>query len=131
MTDIDWLAVDMVCSGIKLAGLTRRENMAIMRRLAPRMRNTSSQYDSGLSAIEVAERLGTTTRTVQRMLVDLPDAQQSRCPVCGEPMWISSGVAEPHPDALFRECPISGRAMVRGLAAARPDLYPWLEVNFA
>lgn len=98
----------------------------VVRRLDARMR---TQRRDGITASEVAQRLGTTARSVERMLAELRPAAESRCPVCREPMWIVEGVVEDHPDALFVTCPMSGQETVRGLAAHRPDLYRWLEVS--
>lgn len=131
MTDIDWLAVDMVCNGTPLA-LTKPERMAVMRRLDPRILSHDDEWEcegKQLNMWEVARRLQTTERSVQRMRAALPTATKSRCPVCGETMWVSDGVVEAHPDCLFTECPMSGRRTLSGLAATRPDLYRWMEVS--
>ena len=126
MTDIDWLAVEMVCNGTALR-LTAVERRMVMRRLADKMARTGSVYETGLTAEEVARRLGCTSRSVERFKNDLPPADKRKCPVCGNPMWVIAGRVEAHPDRLFNECLMSGRYVRSGLAAERPDLYLWLE----
>lgn len=134
MRDIDWRAVDMVCEGTRLA-LTTDEKRMVIRRLAPKMLSTGDWYwakstAAKLTAGQVAERLQTSERSVQRTLSELPDADKRVCPVCMEDMWVlDSGVVEPHADRLSEQCPMSGRPMLTGLAAIRPDLYQWLEVS--
>jgi hypothetical protein len=126
--DIDWLAVDMVCSGASMHHLTRAERKMVVRRLADRMlRHGCSPYAVGLSTDDLANRLGVSGREVERLKAELPDAQRQTCPVCHEPMWVAAGVAEAHPDRLFSQCPMSGRQLRSGLAAIRPDLYGWLD----
>ena len=131
MTDIDWLAVDMVCSGASMA-LHPDERRAALRRMAARMIvNGDSMYDySGLlSAEEVGRRIRMDVRSVQRIRSGLPPATETTCPVCRERVWVAGNVVEPHPDRLLEDCPMGGRAMpapVRGLAALRPDLFRWL-----
>lgn len=98
----------------------------VVRRLDARMR---TQRRDGITASEVAQRLGTTARSVERMVAAMQPGVRSTCPVCREPMWVVAGVVEDHPDALFVTCPMSGQETVRGLAAHRPDLYRWLEVS--
>ena len=133
---IDWLAVDMVCQeGVSLA-LSAAEKRAVIRRLAPRMltrREMEENYwspstASKLTAGQIAQRLQATQRSVWRLLAELPPAEQRNCPVCREPMWVrlSDNAVEPHADRIFEQCPMSGRPPLRGLAALRPDLYPWL-----
>ena len=132
---IDWLAVDMVCQGTRLAHLTPDERRMVIRRLEHRMLNSDDWYwsqTSGakLTARQVADRLAVTPRSVERFQAELPPATEQPCPVCREPMWVlDTGTVEPHPDRLYRQCPMSGRQVLRGLAALRPDLYPWVEVS--
>lgn len=124
---IDWLAVNYVVSeGITMAHLTPAEKRMVMRRLADRMR-TSDSFGV-LTSVEVARRLGTTVRSVERMKAELPYGVQRQCPVCKQPMWVVDGLVEPHPTRMLEECPMSGRQALQGLAAVRPDLYRWLEV---
>jgi len=126
MTDIDCLAVEMVCNGTALR-LTAVERRMVMRRLADKMARTGSVYETGLTAEEVARRLGCTSRSVERFKNDLPPADKRKCPVCGNPMWVIGSEVEPHPDSLFNECPMSYSQTRKGLAAIRPDLYQWLD----
>lgn len=130
MTDIDWLAVDMVCGGATMHHLTRTERKMAVRRLADRMLSYGcSTYSVGLTSEDVGHRFGVSSREVERLKAELPDADKQTCPVCREPMWVVAGVVEAHPDRLFIDCPMSGRQMLRGLAAIRPDLYGWLEFS--
>lgn len=127
MTDIDWLAVEMVCGGASIHHLTKAERSMVIRRLSDRMRTGGSRYLTGLTSEAVAIRLGVSTREIDRAKAELPDGQRSQCPVCHEPMWIVAGQVEAHPDRLSNECLMSGQYVRRGLAAERPDLYQWLE----
>ena len=129
MTDIDWLAVWTVLTGTAVK-LTQAERKMVMRRLEERMLRPgeSGWRTNKLSASEVARRLGITERSVCRYLAELRAAEKSQCPVCRQDMWTyPDGWVEPHPDALLRECPMSSRPKMRGLAAVRPDLYGWVE----
>lgn len=126
MSDIDWLAVEMVCDGAALK-LTTAERRMVMRRLADKMARTSSVYDSGLTAEVVARRLGVTPRTVERLQAQLAPADKRTCPVCHQAMWVVGSEVEAHPDRLFKECPMSYSQTRKGLAAIRPDLYRWLD----
>ena len=125
MIEIDWLRVDMVCNGTPLK-LTPAEKRMAIRRLADKMSATSSMYATGLSSEEVARRLQTTPRSVERLKRELIPAERRICPVCREPMWVIGSEVEAHPDRLFGECPMSYSQTRRGLAAIRPDLYGWL-----
>lgn len=148
MTDIDWLAVDMVCQGTRLAHLTPPEKKAAIRRLSSRMvattDNTNDLLPHQLTAQTVAERLGMSRRNVERIKAELLDATERRCPVCGCRMWVlHTNVVEPHGNGIHEECGMSDRLFgqvvglvpspfgsfvrkPRGLAAVRPDLYGWL-----
>ena len=129
MSDIDWLAVEWVCAGTVLK-LTPDEKRAVVRRLLPKMldNDESAVYTTKLSSAEVARRLATTERSIERYKAELADANEKCCPVCRQGMWVIAGEVAPHPDVLMREdCPMSGRQMLRGLAAIRPDLYRWIE----
>jgi hypothetical protein len=136
MMDIDWLAVDMVCQGTPLA-LNPSEKKMVIRRLSHRMLSQGDWYwsqttASKLTAAQVAERLQTTERSVQRMRDELPDGERQVCPVCRQDMWVVEGRVEAHPDSLFEQCPMSMEylpAPVRGLAALRPDLFAWLPLG--
>lgn len=127
MTDIDWLAVEHVCSGYTMK-LTDEEQLVALRRLLPRMAAAGEWtcYSQTLTTAEVARRMGIDERTLQRRKQILPDAEKRFCPVCRNDMWVlADGTVEPHPAALQRECPMSGRTTLRGLAAYRPELYRW------
>lgn len=133
MSDIDWLAVDMVCEGTSLA-LTPDEKRMVIRRLAPRMLKLDDWHwakatASKLTSIQVAERLRITDRSVERIKAELPLADAAVCPVCRETMWVlvENGTVEAHSDSHYQECPMSKRQILRGLAAIRPDLYGWVE----
>ena len=132
MSDIDWLAVETVCTGTAIAGLTKAEMTAAMRRMNHRIRNTedSPYADNKISLVEVARRFCTNERMVCRLREALPAAKPMKCPVCLQQAWVANGVVEPHPDTgIFNyDCPMSGQPMLTGLAAERPDLYRWLEV---
>lgn len=127
MTDIDWLAVEHVCAGYRLK-LRPAEKKAVVRRLSVRLQRAHEpRTDTTLTHEQVGARLGIDARTVLRYLEELPPATRKVCPVCRNDMFIAEGRVEPHPDACFNECPMSGRETLRGLAAVRPDLYAWLE----
>lgn len=129
MSDIDWLAVEWVCAGTVLK-LTPDEKRAVIRRLLPRMLDNeeSAVYTNKLSSTEVARRMATTERSVERYKAELAHATETCCPVCRQRIWVIAGDVAPHPDVLMRDdCPMSGRQMLRGLAAIRPDLYRWVQ----
>ena len=129
MSDIDWLAVEWVCSGVVLK-LKPQEKRAVIRRLMPRMleNRESSFYTNKLSSTEVARRMVTTERSVERYKAELAGATETSCPHCRQRMWVIAGQIAPHPNVqLSEDCPMSGRETVRGLAATRPDLYRWLD----
>lgn len=127
MTDIDWLAVDMVCSGTPLK-LRKAERVAAVRRMSERMLRPSEQNFDGrkLPCSEVARRLQVDERSVIRYNNELPPADKRVCPVCRQDMWVVFGTVEPHGNSIFQECVMSGRQMLKGLAAQRPDLYEWV-----
>lgn len=137
--EIDWLAVDMVVGGARMK-LTADEKRMVIRRLADRLLNNDEyKHDywspatiTKITAGKLAERMFLTERSVQRIKDDLRPAQKQVCPVCREPMWVyDDGTVEAHPDRLADDCEMTGRQLpqpLRGLAALRPDLYPWLEV---
>ena len=146
MTDIDWLAVEMVCEGTRLSHLTAQEKKAAIRRLSPRLVAANEKnrdlLPHQLTSDMVAERLGMSRRNVERIKADLPEAVQAICPVCRGRMWVlQTNVVEPHGNGIYEECEMSDRlfgqvvgllrspfptSQLRGLAAVRPDLYGWL-----
>jgi hypothetical protein len=132
MSDIDWLAVETVCTGTAIAGLTKAEMTAAIRRMNHRIRNNDDgcYADHKISLDEVARRLCTNERMVLRIRESLPAVKPTKCPVCCQQVWVAEGFVEPHPDtAHFNyDCPMSRQQMLTGLAAERPDLYRWLEV---
>lgn len=131
MTDIDWTAVHMVVAeGVVMSHLKPAEKRMVIRRLADKMLKPGEPwFGSGkLRSSEVARRLDTTIRSVERMKTDLPPGVKQTCPVCRQPMWVVCGEVEAHPTRLDEQCPMSGRQMLTGLAAVRPDLYRWMEV---
>ena len=132
MKDIDWQVVDWVATGTRMiGGLTPDEKRMIIRRLDEKMLDESDEFraygvEGKLSALTVADRLRTTTRSVHRLRSELPPATKRVCPVCHEPMWVlNTGVVEPHADRIYEKCEMSGQRLLSGLAAARPDLYAW------
>ena len=128
--DVDWLAVEMVCQGSVLALRTNEKRM-VVRRLADRLLTNDDPVGSSvppgkLTAQQVADRLRTTERSVQRYQAELPAAHPRECPVCLQQMFVlTTGIVEQHPDRLYEPCPMSGRRVLSGLAAVRPDLYQW------
>lgn len=129
MTAIDWLAVDMAISGVRLK-LRPDEKRAVVRHFAKRMleANVSPHRSARITSAELAERLGTTDRSIERYKAELSGGTETECPVCRNQMWAVGGTVLPHADTLFTECPMSGqRRGPRGLAAERPDLYLWLD----
>ena len=129
MTDIDWLAVDMAISGVRLK-LRPDEKRAVVRHFANRMRqlNECSISSQKLTSADLAERLGTTERSIERYKAELAGGTEGPCPVCRNQMWTVRGTVLPHADSLFVECPMSAQEHgPRGLAAERPDLYRWLD----
>lgn len=127
--DIDWYAVNTVCNErIPMRHLRPAEKRMVVRRLAEKMTTRTVTSEGRLTADDVAQLLGTTTRSVERFKTQLRHADKRICPVCREPMWVVNGEVEPHPDRLMRECPMSYSQVQRGLAAIRPDLYRWAEV---
>ena len=141
---IDWRAVEFVVDGARLE-LSPDEKRMVIRRLSHRMLDNDTRVTkyaywmqsnaAKLSAASVAERMGTSERTAQRIKDELRPAEKRVCPVCREPMWVyDDGTVEAHPNRLMEECELSGRQVPpppRGLAAIRPDLYGWLVVMTA
>ena len=130
MTDIDWLAVETVLSGGSYTGLDKPTMTAIIRRLNHRIRNThDSPYTEKISLDDISRRLGTTERMVLRIRESLPAAKSVECPWCRETVWMAK-VIEPHhdpdPKKWNQTCQLSGKPMLTGLAATRPDLYRWV-----
>lgn len=127
VTDIDWLAVDMVCTGTPLK-LRKEERVAAVRRMSERMLKPSEHdYDGRkLSCTEVARRLQVDERSVLRYTTELAPGEKKRCPVCRQDMWVVFGTVEPHSNSIFQECVMSGRQLLKGLASERPDLYRWV-----
>lgn len=140
MSHIDWLAVNFVVRGERLKLTPDEKHMAI-RRLDERIltqndcRNEfwSAATAAKLSAAQVAERMFISERSVCRLLAELPPADKRVCPVCREPMWVwRDGTVEAHPNRITEQCELSGHKLpqpVRGLAALRPDLYPWWPIT--
>jgi hypothetical protein len=127
MTDIDWLAVEYACDGYAMK-LTEPEQRAAIRRMQDRMAAPGEWdcYSNILTTAEVGRRLRVDERTVLRRKKALPAADRHICPVCRNDMWVTDdGVIEPHPAALYKECPTSGKQPLQGLAAVRPELYRW------
>lgn len=128
MKDIDWYAVNTVCTErVAMRHLTSDEKRMVVRRLLEKMRRTSSRNDHTITAGYVAELLGTTERSIERYIAELPPADKRTCPVCREDMWVIGSEVEPHPDRLLDECPMSYSQTRKGLAAIRPDLYRWMD----
>jgi len=128
MKDIDWYAVHTVCSErIAMHHLKPDEKRMVVRRLLDKMRRKSSTNDVAMTAEYVAGLLGTTARSIERYIAELPSADKRICPVCREDMWVIGSEVEPHPTRLFEECPMSYSLTRRGLAAIRPDLYQWAD----
>lgn len=124
--DIDWYAVNTVCSErIPMRHLKSDEKRMVVRRLIEKMRRTSETNDRSMTAEFVANLLGTTTRSIERYIAELPAADKRTCPVCREDMWVIGSEVEPHPTRLLEECPMSYSHTRRGLASIRPDLYQW------
>lgn len=134
MNDIDWLSVQMVVfEGKSLPLRTAADKRMAIRRLDDRMLSAGDWYWSSktaakLTAKQVAERMHTTERSVQRIQSELPPADRRVCSACGEPAWVyPNGIVEPHPTRMLDDCELSGKLWpLRGLAAIRPDLYQWV-----
>jgi len=113
VTDIDWLAVDLVVSGQRLA-LRPDEKRAVIRRLESKMLVQGEQNQDvppwRLTATQLAERMLMSKRNVERLASELPEADKAVCPVCRGPMWVLwTGVVEPHGDGFHETCPMSDR----------------------
>ena len=131
MSDIDWQAVEWVCtdSSVRLR-LNSDEKRAAIRRLLPRMLDNQDHtlYANKLSSADVARRMVTTERSIERYKAELAHATEMRCRVCHQQVLAINGRVSPHPDSRGTEtCLMSGGETLRGLAAIRPDLYQWLE----
>ncbi len=132
-SDIDWMVVDMVVYEGRSHAVTAEEMRAVMRRLQHRMVSqgeaTSTMPPGKLSYLDVARRLHTTARTLHRIVAALPPATEDRCPVCGQRMFVlADGTVEQHGNAMFERCRYTRKQTgLRGLAAIRPDLFPWME----
>jgi hypothetical protein len=108
-TEIDWLAVEMVCNDGHSLKLRHVEAMAVIRRLDERMLAVSDPVwdipPGKLTSQQVAQRLRTTDRSVMRWRKDLPPATKATCAACGQTMWVlHDGHIEPHPNHLFKTC---------------------------
>ena len=124
MSDIDWVAVETVCTGGSYSGLDKPTMTAIIRRLDHRIRNTDdSPYAEKISLDDISRRLGTTERMVLRIREALPAVKRMQCDWCHETVFVSK-VIEPHhdpdPKKWNETCRMSGKPPLTGLAATRP-----------
>ena len=108
---IDWRAVQFVCEGEKLR-LSVEEKRMVIRRMEHRLLcNGDSIWTctaSKITADELAERMHTSARSVQRIRELLPHAHKRTCPDCGEPMWVyDDGTVEAHPRRTLEQCGFS------------------------
>ena len=106
---LDWLAVEMVCSGKRMKLTQWQERYAVVRALDHRMLvpedDTMNVPPGVLSASNVADLMQTTARSVARLRASLPPATKMRCPDCREPMWLrDDGTVEPHPNRWNDTC---------------------------
>ena len=90
------------------------EKRAVIRRMSERMmgpRDSIWTCAAGkISADELAERMHTSTRSVQRMKETLPPAHKRRCPICRRDMWVlEDNTIEAHPTATYDQCSLSGQ----------------------
>lgn len=117
MTHIDWFAVECAVTGTPMR-LNAAEQRAAVRRLTDKMRPLAAcapQTGNTITLDDVAALIGCSDRQVIRLKVELPDADEQKCPVCRQQMWVwHNGVIEPHPDALNIECPASNTAPSEG-----------------
>lgn len=109
---IDWQAVTFTVSGTRMPNLTPDERRMVVRRLKHRLETVSGctlpPLPGRLSTAMVAQRLGVTDRSVERVLADLGEAPKRDCPVCGTQMWLlPDSLVEAHPDSLLNQCPLS------------------------
>lgn len=133
MKDIDWLAVDHVVDGHTLR-LKHDELRMVVRRVRHRLA-TIEECRAGMvppwkiTIGSLAARMHVSDRTVSRILQELPPAVERVCPVCHQKMWVHTNTAtvEPHGNSIYEQCTMSGRQLLKGLAAIRPDLYAWIE----
>jgi hypothetical protein len=127
---IDWAAIEWVAQGCA-AILTPRERKLAVRRLAHRLIdqawNVNDIPAGRLTAAQLGALMGCTDAAVIQTRRRLPPAERRRCPECGGVMFVlAGGVVEEHGDGFHERCAMSDRLVPRGLAAVRPDLYPWL-----
>lgn len=132
MTDVDWLAVEHVIDGHTLR-LKHDELRMVVRRVRHRLA-TIQECRAGsvpvwkISIGALAARMHVSDRTVARILNELAPAVERICPVCQQKMWVhtATAVVEAHGNSIYEECVMSGRQLLKGLAAVRPDLYMWI-----
>ncbi len=145
MSDIDWRAVNNAVDGTPQILNRPEEKTAVIRRLQHRMLTPddwhwSPKTATKLTCEQVASRILVTkgggpprpmaTRSVERIAAALPPATRYVCPDCGEDMWVTdAGIVEPHPTRFADQCGASGLQARQGLAAIRPDLYPWISLG--
>lgn len=106
---IDWLAVEMVCSGQPMALRYAEERRAVVRHFNDRMLDLppgKGELPSGvLTATDVAALMGLDPRSVTRIRTKLRPAVRRRCPECREPMWVcDDGTVELHADRFNETC---------------------------
>ena len=113
---VDWRAVQWVCQGEKLR-LSISEKQMVIRRMADRlMANGDSVWTCAVGKVtadELAERMYTSARSVQRMKESLKPAHKRRCPHCQQGMWVyDDGTVEAHPTNTLAQCGFRGPWLV-------------------
>ena len=109
---IDWRAVQFVCEGERLM-LSSKEKQMVVRRMEHLLLVQGDSIwtctASKITADELAERMHTSARSVQRIKELLPHAHKRTCPICREQMWVyDDGTVEAHPKAWAEQCEFSG-----------------------
>ncbi len=124
----DWFAVSCVLNGTRLP-LTPDERKAVVRRLEHRLINHGEPPRlTDVTVERVAELLGCTTRTVERIKQSLPQADRLSCPICREDMWVllEDGIVEAHPDTFYQRCPMSGEVFEADWEVELANTAVWL-----
>jgi hypothetical protein len=108
---IDWLAVTWVCEG-KALPLSAAEKRVVVRQMSDQVicNGGSGEYPppGKLFLRQLAERLGMSVRSIDRIRAGLPRATKRLCPHCKGSAWVlDSGAVEEHCDGFYFPCSLT------------------------
>lgn len=84
----------------------------VWHRLIREGENTVDVPPGKITSRQLGELMGVERDTITSYTSRLPKADRSKCPDCGEPMWVrDNGYVEPHPNRFLDQCPTSGATL--------------------